>query len=215
MGRKKALRIKEAIKLSNVFQKDLAIENKGTWNKFIFRNDLPIVLELGCGKGEYSYELSKLFPEKNFIGVDRKADRIWTGATKAINEKLNNVAFIRSDIESIQQLFAENEISQIWLTFPDPYPKKPTSRLLSPIFLSKYKKILNKNGELFIKTDQYDLYEYTLSVIKQSEFRLLFSTNDLYSSHLGDDKHASIKTNFEKKYLATGSKICFIHFKAS
>lgn len=213
MGRKKALRIKEIQKFPNVFGIESSSKNKNGWNKTIFKNLNPIVLELGCGKGEYVIELAKQFPEKNFIGVDRKADRIWVGATNAIQEKLANVLFIKSNIRLIDLLFGEEEVSEIWIIFPDPHLKKPSQRLTNPSFMYNYNKILKPNSLLHLKTDEERLYGYTLATLENERHHIMFSTSDLYKSKLKNNPTTSIKTTYEKKHIAQGDKICYIAFQ--
>ncbi|MBA3971000.1 MAG: tRNA (guanosine(46)-N7)-methyltransferase TrmB [Bacteroidetes bacterium] len=189
---------------------------KGKWNKEYFKNDNPIVLELGCGKGEYTVGLAKRFPDKNFVGVDIKGNRIWTGAKTAIEDKMNNVAFIRTRIDFIDACFAENEVDEIWITFPDPQPQKTRTRnrLTNIVFIERYKAILKKNGVINLKTDSAPFYEYTLEVVAENNIELLDSTSDLYADTTArDEALTSIKTYYEKKFSEKGFKICYLKFK--
>lgn len=189
---------------------------KGNWNKNYFKNDNPIVLELGCGKGEYTIGLAKRFPNKNFIGVDIKGNRIWTGAKTAIENKMSNVAFIRTRIDFIEACFSENEIDEIWITFPDPQPQKSRtrSRLTNMMFLTRYKKILKQDGLINLKTDNEPFYDYTREVVAENKFQLLDATNDLYADTTQrDEALTSIKTYYEKKFSDLGFKICYLKFK--
>jgi tRNA (guanine-N7-)-methyltransferase len=189
---------------------------KGNWRKDYFKNDNPIVLELGCGKGEYTIGLASRFPEKNFIGVDIKGNRIWTGAKTALEEKMNNVAFIRTRIDFIESCFNEGEVDEIWITFPDPQPLKTTirQRLTNMIFLERYRRILKKDGIINLKTDSEFFYNYTHEVIKENNFEVLDSTNDLYGDVVKREEYlTNIKTYYEKKFSDLGFKICYLKFK--
>ncbi|MCE3280333.1 MAG: trmB [Bacteroidetes bacterium] len=189
---------------------------KGNWRKDYFKNDNPIVLELGCGKGEYTIGLASRFPEKNFIGVDIKGNRIWTGAKTAIEEKMNNVAFIRTRIDFIESCFNDGEVDEIWITFPDPQPLKTTirQRLTNMIFLERYRRILRKDGIIKLKTDSEFFYNYTHEVIKENNFEVLDSTNDLYGDVVKREEYlTNIKTYYEKKFSDMGFKICYLKFK--
>jgi tRNA (guanine-N7-)-methyltransferase len=189
---------------------------KGNWHKDYFKNDNPIVLELGCGKGEYTIGLASRFPEKNFIGVDIKGNRIWTGAKTAIEEKMNNVAFIRTRIDFIESCFNDGEVDEIWITFPDPQPLKTTirQRLTNMIFLERYRRILKKDGIINLKTDSEFFYNYTHEVIKENNFEVLDSTNDLYGNVVKREEYlTNIKTYYEKKFSDLGFKICYLRFE--
>ena len=148
---------------------------KGKWRFDYFKNDHPIVLELGCGKGEYSVGLAKHFPEKNFIGVDIKGARMFIGAKEALENNMLNVAFLRTKIDFIQDYFAENEVDEIWLTFSDPQPKKPRKRLSSPLFINRYRQIMKPGGIVHMKTDSDILFEYTEEQIKENNYEYLVS----------------------------------------
>lgn len=189
---------------------------KGKWHSAYFKNQNPIVLELGCGKGEYSVGLAKNNPNKNYIGVDIKGNRIWTGAKEAIDTKLNNVGFLRTRIDFIEHCFSENEVSEIWITFPDPQPQKTRARkrLTHMMFINRYKKFLKPGGLIHLKTDSTSFYEYTLEIIKENKFTLLFSVDDLYTNcPEGREELVNIKTHYEKLFTDKGEKIkycCFI-----
>jgi tRNA (guanine-N7-)-methyltransferase len=186
---------------------------KGHWHEKVFKNQNPIVLELGCGKGEYTIALSERYPDKNFIGVDIKGARLWKGAKYATENALPNVAFLRTRIEFITSLFAENEVSEIWVTFADPQPNKPKKRLTSHQFLAKYKTFLKPDGIIHLKTDSILLHESTLEVIKEGGHRLLEANNDIYApeSHVAEEI-TSIKTFYESQFLAKGMPITYLKF---
>lgn len=210
--KKKLERFAEVGTFSNVFQKDCTL--KGKWNQDYFKNHQPIVLELGCGRGEYSVALSKLFPEKNFIGVDVKGNRIWRGAKTGIEENLVNLAYLRAQIESLPDYFAENEISEIWITFPDPQPQlsREKKRLTSPRFLENYRKIVKPNSIIHLKTDNKGLYNYTLELLTQMKIIPIIYTSDLYHSDLLNEL-LEIKTTYESRYLREGKNITYLSFQ--
>lgn len=190
--------------------------NKGKWHETVFKNNNPIVLELGCGKGEYSVGLAEKNPNKNYIGVDIKGNRIWTGATQAIDKKLANVAFLRTQIDFIERCFSTGEISEIWITFPDPQPQKSRSkhRLTHFLFLNKYRNILKTDGLMHLKTDSTLLYEFTLEVIKEEKHHLLWTTNNLYNNCPADRQELiAIKTHYEKLFTDKGEDIKYCCFK--
>ena len=220
MGSKNKLkRFKENLNFTNLFQPtrdDLIEKNfelRGKWNSF-FKNDNPIVLELGCGKGEYTTELAKLNPNKNYIGIDIKGARIWKGAKESIQNNLNNVCFIRTQIELIDKIFCNQEISEIWITFPDPQQKiqRKKHRLTNVVFMSMYKKILKKGGEVNLKTDSEFLHGYTLGIIEGMGIDPIFSNHDIYSNNNAPKEVLDIKTFYEKKYIDS-KKITFLKFK--
>lgn len=189
---------------------------KGKWRSEYFKNNNPIVLELGCGKGEYTVGLAERFPEKNFIGIDIKGNRIWTGAKAALENNLKNVAFIRTRIDFIEGCFDANEVDEIWITFPDPQPLKTTvrQRLTNMIFLNRYRNILKKDGSVNLKTDSEFFYNYTREVIKENNFVEGDATNDLYGDMTKrDEALTNIKTYYEKKFSDLGYKICYLNFK--
>lgn len=187
---------------------------KGLWGEKIFGNSNPIILELGCGKGEYTIALAERFPENNYIGVDIKGARLWKGAKYATAHKMKNVAFLRTRIDFINSLFGPDEISEIWLTFSDPQPSKPRKRLSSQLFLDRYSGFLKKDGTIHLKTDSTLLYESTLDVIKEGNHRLLEANDDIYGSGLAEKEPIlSIKTFYETMFLAEGKKITYIAWK--
>ena len=186
-------------------------ELKGKWAGF-FGNENPIVLELGCGKGEYSVQLAEKYQDKNFIGVDIKGARMWKGATEAAKKGLKNVAFLRTSIEIINTFFAEGEVSEIWLTFPDPQMKKTRRRLTATNFIENYRKLLVKNGLVHLKTDSNFQYLYTEAMVKKNKFDIVCNTNDLYNSGIADEI-LSIRTFYEKQWLDRGISIKYISFR--
>lgn len=217
MGRNKLVRFKQNEINGNVVQqgKDIFTRIKGNWNSEQFQNDLPLVVELACGRGEFTVGLSKKYPDKNFIGVDIKGSRIWKGSITAIAEGLDNVAFLRSQIEVLDHFFAEGEISELWITFPDPRPRDgdEKKRLTSPRFLDLYKPMIQKNGTVHLKTDNTGLFDYTLELLKSKEdVKNLESTPDFYSSAYKDD-HFGIQTRYEKKFSEESEKIKYLKFQ--
>lgn len=185
---------------------------KGTWSSEIFENDNPIVLELACGKGEYSTGLAKVYPNKNFIGFDIKGNRLWVGAQRAIDEELENVRFFRAYIDHLDQFFTEEEITDIWIIFPDPQLKKDRKKLTSPKFLKLYKPLLKAGATINLKTDSLELYEFTKEVIEEHSLQLLRDVGDVYKE-CPEDPELSIKTYYEKKHLENGKLIKFVSFK--
>lgn len=213
MGKDKLRKFAEIETFSNVRQLEEGIELKGQWAKTLFKNDKPVALELACGKGEYTVNMAKHFPEKNFIGIDFKGNRIWRGAKTALEEGIPNVAFLRIQIENILDYFASGEISEIWITFPDPQPQKSRikKRLTNPVFLKKYKAILSENAPIHLKTDSDLLYQYTLEVLKEMNITPGRSTPDLYNSQFLDPI-LSIKTYYEQKYLEQNKSINYMQW---
>ncbi|SFU44696.1 tRNA (guanine-N(7)-)-methyltransferase [Pontibacter akesuensis] len=199
----------------NVFEpgNELYDQLAGNWRKLYFNNDNPIVLEVGCGRGEYTVGMGRLFPDKNFIGSDIKGARIWKGSTMAMEEELENVAFLRAFIENIGELFAENEIDEIWITFPDPRPRDRDikRRLTSPRFLELYERILKPGGIIHFKTDNEPLFDYTLEILADRKVKNLLQTKDLYNSDL-QEHTMGIQTTYEKRYLAEGIKIKYLQY---
>jgi tRNA (guanine-N7-)-methyltransferase len=190
------------------------IELKGKWNSDFFKNDYPIVLELGCGKGEYSVALAERYPEKNFIGIDIKGNRMWVGASNSHNKELKNIAFLRIRIENIIKCFDENEVSEIWITFPDPQIKRrrTNKRLTHPEFLKRYTHFLKEDGIINLKTDSAFLYGFTLGIIEGEGHELLDCTNDLYGVHQLRE-NIDIKTHYEKLFLDKGTPITYTKFR--
>ena len=195
-----------------VFNKDFRL--KGHWAEQVFENDHPILLELGCGKGEYTIGLAEKYPDRNFIGVDIKGARIWKGASTANERSMRNVAFLRTRIEFIESFFAHNEISEIWITFPDPQLKKRRNkkRLTGPRFLNYYRTFLADNGIIYLKTDNDTLFAYTASLVRYNCLEILAESGDLYHSEYLDDL-LSIQTTYEKQFLEEGSNINYISFR--
>jgi tRNA (guanine-N7-)-methyltransferase len=184
---------------------------KGHWQERFFNNNHPIVLELGCGKGEYTVGLGRLFPEKNFIGMDIKGARMWNGARESMETGMKNVAFLRTDIGLITHFFAAGEVSEIWLTFPDPQMKKVNKRLTSTRFMKQYREILTPDGLIHLKTDSNFMYTYTVEMVKANRYPVLFQTDDLY--HAGSaDEILSIRTYYEQQWLERGLPIKYIRF---
>ncbi len=213
MGKDKLRRFAEIDTFKNVHQLEEGKEFKGQWAQKHFNNDKPVILELACGKGEYTVNLARLFPEKNFIGIDYKGNRIWRGAKTAIEDGIDNVAFLRIQIENILDYFAEGEIDEIWITFPDPQPQisREKKRLTFPAFLNKYKQILKKEGIVHLKTDNDQLHAYTAEKVQELNLHPIIITEDLYNSNHVTEV-LSIKTYYERKYLATDKNInyqCF------
>jgi len=190
----------------------------GSWNNVFFNNTNPIILELGCGKGEYCVGMGRKYPNRNFIGVDIKGHRMWRGAKTAEEESLDNVGFLRTRIDFIDQFFAKGEVSEIWLTFSDPQPGKARKRLTSPLFINRYRKILSQAGLIHLKTDSDLLFEYTLNQCHKYKYDLLYSTDDLYGASISDmDDETSdilgIRTHYESIWLAKGKTIKYCKFK--
>ncbi|WP_282016781.1 tRNA (guanosine(46)-N7)-methyltransferase TrmB [Salegentibacter mishustinae] len=188
---------------------------KGNWNKDFFKNDNPIVLELGCGKGEYTIGLSKQDSAKNFIGIDIKGARFWRGAKTAIEEDLENVAFLRTQIELIDRVFAENEVDEIWITFPDPQIKykRTKHRLTNTEFLQKYKHILKAEGLVNLKTDSEFMHGYTLGLLHGEGHEILYAHHDIYKNEYSPKAVREIQTFYEKQYLDQGKPITYIQFR--
>lgn len=222
MGSKnKMKRFRENETFGNVFQPtreeivDTIFPLKGNWNKEVFKNDNPIVLELGCGKGEYSVGLAARYPEKNFVGIDIKGARFWRGAKTAVENNLNNVAFIRTQIELIEDVFAENEVSEIWITFPDPQIKykRTKHRLTNAEFLQRYKKILNETGVVNLKTDSEFMHGYTLGLLHGEGHEVIYANHDVYKNEGSPEVVTSIQTFYESQYLEINKAITYIQFR--
>ncbi|MCX6296690.1 MAG: tRNA (guanosine(46)-N7)-methyltransferase TrmB [Bacteroidetes bacterium] len=224
MAKRKLKKFAEVSSFGNCFflsfeqARDAGLSMKGKWHKDYFKNEHPIVLELGCGKGEYTVGLAKRYPDKNFIGVDIKGNRIWTGAKSAIENKMNNVAFIRTRIDFIDTCFDENEVDEIWITFPDPQPQKTRvrNRLTNMMFLTRYKKILKMGGFINLKTDNEPFYEYSREVVLENNMEILDATNNLYEDTTPrDEELTNIKTYYEKLFSDKGFNICYLKFRVS
>ena len=213
MGKDKLRRFAEIETFANVYQLDQGKALKGKWSAEHFKNANPVVLELACGKGEYTVNLADLFPDKNFIGIDYKGNRIWRGAKTAIEEGINNVAFLRIQIENLLDYFAEDEIDEIWITFPDPQPQdsREKKRLTFPAFLNRYKAVLKTGGKVNLKTDNDQLYNYTCEKVEEMGLIVHKNTDHLYTSDLVDNV-LSIKTYYERKYLLHDKNINYIQF---
>lgn len=194
-----------------VFNKDYRL--KGKWKQEFFKNDHSITLELACGKGEYAVGMAQVYPGRNFLGIDIKGARLWTGAKRAIENNLDNVGFLRTRIDFINSFFIEDEIDEIWITFPDPQLRKPLKRLTSSRFLNRYKRILKPGATINLKTDSVELYEYTKKVIEINKFPLLQDLDDIYNSSYANDPILSIKTYYEKGWLEDGLKSHYLKFQ--
>ena len=210
MSKGKLAKFADMERYENVFQypysvaEQVPFEMKGRWRELYFKNTNPIVLELGCGRGEYAVGLAKMFPETNFIGVDIKGARMWSGATQALNEGLTNVAFLRTNIEIIDRFFSSGEVQEIWLTFSDPQMKNPRKRLTSTYFMERYRKFLSDGGIIHVKTDSNFLFTYTSYMIEKNSLPLLFRTEDLYHTKGLDSQTETIlgiKTYYESQWI--------------
>ena len=231
MGKGKLAKFADMETYENVFQYPYSVVEhvpfamQGHWHDEYFHNQNPIVLELGCGKGEYTVELAKLYPDMNFIGVDIKGARMWTGATQALNEGLKNVAFLRTNIEIIERFFAEDEVQEIWLTFSDPQMKNPRKRLTSTYFMERYRKFLVDGGIIHLKTDSNFLFTYTTYMVEKNALPLLFRTEDLYGDNnvqcsmfnvqcsMFNVKLLSIQTYYESMWIARGLNIKYMKWR--
>jgi tRNA (guanine-N7-)-methyltransferase len=218
MGKGKLEKFADMAGYKHVFEypysvaEDVPFEMKGKWGKEFFGNDNPIVLELGCGRGEYTVGLGRRYSDKNFIGVDIKGARMWTGATEALREGMTNVAFLRTNIEIIDRFFAPGEVSEIWLTFSDPQMKKATKRLTSTYFMERYRRFLKPDGLIHVKTDSNFMFTYTKCMIEENHLPVEFITEDLYGSGLNDDI-LGIKTYYEQQWLDRGLTIKYIKMR--
>lgn len=216
MGRKKLTKFAETLTFPNFFQPSRdevftqGFQWKGRWKDF-FKNNNPIVLELCCGRGEYTIGLAKMFPEKNFIGIDRKGARMWQGCKYSIENQMTNVAFLRMQIEMVNHYFAPDEVSEIWITFPDPQPKKVNKRMTSPLFLDRYKQILSPEGTVNLKTDSPLMYEYTLEIIKKMQYRISQNIEDIYVLPQIAE-HLKIRTYYENMWIDKGLTIRYLQF---
>ena len=224
MGSKNKLkRFRENETFKNVIQptreelvdSDFAL--KGNWNKDFFKNNNPIVLELGCGKGEYSVELARTYPDKNFLGIDIKGARFWRGAKTALEDGLDNVGFMRTQIELVEHAFAKAEISEIWITFPDPQIKykRTKHRLTNTEFLQRYKHILEPEGVVNLKTDSEFMHGYTLGLLHGEGHEILHSNHNVYKNEYSPKEVTGIQTFYEKQYLEQGKPITYIKFRVN
>ena len=186
---------------------------QGKWKSEVFKNDNPLVVELGCGKGEYSVGLARKYPEKNFLGVDIKGARMWKGASDAVNDGISNVAFLRTRIEFIEYCFTKSEVDEIWITFPDPQIKKKRAknRLTHPVFLERYSNILQDSGLIHLKTDSQFLHGYTLGIIEGHQHHLEDAEHDIYNAVLQRD-NMEIKTHYEQLFLEKNMPISYLRF---
>lgn len=220
MGKGKLKRFEENDQFSHVIQPltsevlNADYPLKGKWKSEYFKSEHPLVLELGCGKGEYTIGMSRAFPDKNFIGIDIKGARLWRGAKTIAEEGIPNAAFIRTRIEFIKSLFGEAEINEIWITFPDPQLKirRAKKRLTSSGFLENYRQFLHPEGIVHLKTDSKELYDYTLALLQQNRFEILDATDNLYASHSGNPI-LEIKTHYEELFTKEGKTITYLRFR--
>jgi tRNA (guanine-N7-)-methyltransferase len=217
VAKKKLIHFQENLTFPHLFQPVYSelvsgFSLRSGWHEVFFNNDHPIVVELGCGKGEYTVGLAEKYPLKNFVGIDWKGARLWRGSKTVQEQELKNVGFVRAMVDHVEQIFAPSEISEIWITFPDPQVKKERLRLTAPVFLSKYKNILTQEGVIHLKTDDLFFYTYTLDVIREHKHKLLLATDDLYQSGITDDV-VSIQTYYETRWLEMGKKICYLKFQ--
>ena len=218
MGKDKLRRFAENETFPNLIQPlmtypPLDHELKGKWHENFFHNQAPIVLELGCGRGEYTVNLAEKFPEKNFIGIDWKGARLWRGAKTGVENQIKNMAFLRIQIENIASFFGPDEVDEIWITFPDPHLRErdDQKRLTSHRFLNLYRQFLKPNGFVNLKTDSRFLYDFTIEVIQDQNLPITIQTEHLYQSEYADDV-LSIKTTYEKIWLKEGLNICYLKF---
>lgn len=222
MGKGKLAKFADMARYENVFEypysviENVPFEMKGHWRDMYFHNSNPIVLELGCGRGEYAVGLARLFPGVNFIGVDIKGARMWSGATQALAEGLKNVAFLRTNIELIDRFFADGEVQEIWLTFSDPQMKNVRKRLTSTYFMERYRRFLVDGGIIHVKTDSNFLFTYTSIMVEHNHLPLVFSTEDLYHDTSIDDETRrilSIQTYYESQWIERGLNIRYMKFR--
>jgi tRNA (guanine-N7-)-methyltransferase len=219
VGKNKLARWTELGSYDNVIQPEIEDVSgkdhpiKGRWNQDLFKNGNPITIELGCGKGEYTVGLANNFPQNNFIGIDIKGARMWRGAKTANEQKLPNVAFLRTRIEFINSFFSSDEVDEIWITFPDPHPggRNSNKRLTSPWFLNSYRLFLKDKGLIHLKTDNKELYDFTCKVLSYNNVETIISTNDLHTEKI--DNILSIRTHYEKIFLDAGLKINYLSFR--
>ena len=218
MAKHKLERFAENLTFTNLFQvgfeeiKDKDFKMKGKWREEYFKNSNPIVLELGCGKGEYTVGLAERYKDRNFIGIDIKGARLWRGCKTASENQMQNVAFLRTQIQMLDKFFDKQEVDEIWITFPDPQPKSENRRLTCPRFLARYASVLKQDGILHLKTDSKELFDYTVGILNEENHGILFASDDLYASDYDSDVK-SIQTFYEKMFLNEGKKITYIKFK--
>ena len=221
MGKGKLAKVADMASYSHVFEyphsvaEQVPFEMKGHWREQFFKNDNPIVLELGCGRGEYTVGLGRMYPDKNFIGIDIKGARMWSGATESLREEMSNVAFLRTNIEIIDRFFAAGEVDEIWITFPDPQMKKVTKRLTSTAFLQRYASFLKPDGIVHLKTDSNFLYTYTDALVKVNNLPVEVNNTDIYGSSeefRTQNSELNIRTYYEQQWLDRGLTIKYIKF---
>ena len=219
MAKNKLRKFSQMAEYPNVFQPTFdelksGFSIQGKWKSEVFKNDNPLVVELGCGKGEYSVSLARKYPEKNFLGVDVKGARMWKGASDAVNDGISNVAFLRTRIEFIEYCFTKSEVDEIWITFPDPQFKKKRAknRLTHPVFLERYSNILQDSGLIHLKTDSQFLHGYTLGIIEGHQHHLEDAEHDIYNAVLQRD-NMEIKTHYEQLFLEKNMPITYLRFR--
>lgn len=224
MAKRKLERFAQLKTFKNVIETDIVnntVPNhviKGNWNEQFFKNTNPIILELGCGKGEYTVGLAERYPDKNFVGVDIKGNRMWVGASDALEKGLNNAGFVRTRVDFITSLFAPNEVDEIWLTFSDPQPGKENKRLSCRRFIERYRQILKPKGIIHLKTDSELLFEYTTNEIEKNKYHIIQSTRNLYEEAIekmdvATQEILGIKTHYEQLFTAKGFKIKYCKFQ--
>jgi len=217
MGKNKLQKFSEMAEFPHVFEYPFAVLQEqgcaihGNWKQEVFKNNNPIVLELGCGRGEYTVGLGRLFPSKNFIGIDIKGARMWAGARESMEAGMTNVAFLRTHIELITHFFSRGEVDEIWLTFPDPQMKKANKRLTSTRFMQIYREILSDKGIIHLKTDSHFMFTYTCEMVKINHFPVLIQTDNLYNSGIADEI-LSIRTYYEQQWLERGIPTKYLRF---
>lgn len=223
MAKRKLQRFAEILTFKNVYHntrhdeprlinhEEKEVDMRGNWHKH-FGNNNPITLEIGCGHGEYSLALGKEHPNRSFIGIDLKGERIWRAATDARHHQLSNLAFLRSRVEYIDNFFRKAEVDEIWITFPDPQLKKARKRLTAPRFLELYHNLLKKNGTLHLKTDSQELYQYTIGVLREKKLNIIYHSPDIYSNKLAYPE-LNYETYYERLHLEKGKAITYIRFK--
>jgi tRNA (guanine-N7-)-methyltransferase len=216
VAKKKLIHFQENLTFPHLFQPGYKEVQSGfhlrsKWDHAFFKNQNPVVIELGCGKGEYTVGLAAKYPKKNFIGIDFKGSRLWRGCKTVSEQGLKNVAFVRTRVDYLENLFGPREISEIWITFPDPQPGKERKRLTAPLFLNKYKTILTNDGIIHLKTDNQFFFDYSLEIVNEFKHHLLFATEDLYHSGLQEDV-IQIQTYYEDIWLKEGKKILYMKF---
>jgi len=219
VSKKKLVHFQENLTFPHLFQYryqeiETHFKMRSNWNVDFFRNQNPLILELGCGKGEYTVGLAAKHPAKNFIGIDLKGARLWRGCKTVEEQNLPNVAFIRTRVDHVEKFFGPGEVSEIWITFPDPQVGKARKRLTSPVFLDRYRNILAPGGIIHLKTDDPGLYSFTMGIIAEQQLKITFASDDLYHQHSPEDVR-SIQTYYEKIWLEQNKKICYIQFQLS